>query len=252
MKQILAQLAAAISFFTRIPAWRVVDIPLESYKHIIVFWPISGWLTGAIMAISFALLSSFMPTIIAIILAFAIRMWLTSGLHEDGLSDFLDGFGGGSTRDDILRIMKDSHIGSYALIGMILYAALWIFGVNELPHAWIAKVLFVADPLSKMLSMHFMRSLNYARTANESKAKMVLAKPSFTHTTIATIYGLAPALYFLPWQAYFALIPAFLLVAALRIYVKKRIGGYTGDLCGAVALIAELAIILGVMIYFYN
>lgn len=252
MKQTLAQLAAAISFFTRIPAWRVVDIPLESYKQIIVFWPISGWLTGAVLAISFVLLSSFMPTIIAIIFAFAIRMWLTSGLHEDGLSDFFDGFGGGHTRDDILRIMKDSHIGSYALVGMILYAALWIFGVNELPYAWIAKVLFLADPLSKMLSMHFMRSLQYARTANESKAKMVLAKPNFSHTTIATIYGLAPALYFLPWQAYWALIPAFLLVAALRAYTKKRIGGYTGDLCGAVALVSELAIILAVMIYFYN
>ena len=79
--------------------------------------------------------SSFIfPPVVAVLLGVAARVLVTGALHEDGLADFFDGFGGGTERDSVLRIMKDSHIGSYGVLGLVFYfailVAVWLI-VNE-------------------------------------------------------------------------------------------------------------------------
>ena len=114
-------LLAALMFFTRLPFWRICTVPSECFRHVVSYWSLCGWLTGGVMALSFWVFSIWFPLPVAVLLALCARLFLTGALHEDGLADFFDGFGGGRDREGILRIMKDSHIGSYGVLGLILY-----------------------------------------------------------------------------------------------------------------------------------
>ena len=126
-------LLAAFIFFTRLPLWRLKEVPSECFKYVVPYWPYVGWLTGGIMAVTLWIGTQIMPVSLAWILALGLRLLITGCLHEDGLADFFDGFGGGTTRERTLIIMKDSHIGTYGVIGLIIY-----FLLNN-------QVLFLCD-----------------------------------------------------------------------------------------------------------
>ena len=248
MKSILYQLAAAISFFTRIPLWRIVDIPVKHYSRIICFWPLTGWITGGITALALFGFSMLFPPFLAIILALVVRLLLTGGFHEDGLSDFIDGFGGGRTKADILRIMKDSQVGSYALIGMIVYYLILVTTLDSIPKQLVVSVILAADPFSKLLTVLMMNFLPYARTESESKSKTLYDKLTFGRILAACLSGLILLVVLLKPLFWFATLFPIVLMLFLYFYVRKRIGGYTGDICGATALLCELGFYLSVCV----
>ncbi|HZK68554.1 MAG TPA: adenosylcobinamide-GDP ribazoletransferase [Paludibacter sp.] len=244
MKKILLQLAAAITFFTRLPLWKVLEIPSESFKKIICFWPFTGWITAGFTALAWLAFSMVFPPILAVILAFCCKVLLTGGLHEDGLGDFFDGFGGGRTKEDVLRIMKDSHVGSYALIGMIFYYLLLINTVVSIPKEITAIAIFAADPFSKMLTALMMNLQPYARTEQESKSKTIFEKLSPGRLITILIFGLLPIISLLEVKLWLTIILPIATVSFVFFLAKKRIGGYTGDICGATALLCELSFYL--------
>ena len=107
------RILAALMFFTRLPLWRFKTVDASCFKHVVDYWPFAGWLTGGLMAFTFWLTALFFPVTVAALLAIAVRIALTGALHEDGLADFCDAFGGHNTRDRTLAIMKDSNIRTY-------------------------------------------------------------------------------------------------------------------------------------------
>ncbi|MBQ2585605.1 MAG: adenosylcobinamide-GDP ribazoletransferase, partial [Bacteroidaceae bacterium] len=121
MKSLLYRILAALGFFTRLPFWRIANVPKEYFERVVPLWPLAGWLTGGVMALVFWLCSYILPLNLCLIAAILSRVLLTGALHEDGFADFCDGFGGGGTRERTLQIMKDSHIGTYGVLGLILY-----------------------------------------------------------------------------------------------------------------------------------
>jgi adenosylcobinamide-GDP ribazoletransferase len=246
MKKIFYQIAAAITFFTRIQIWKIIEIPVENYRKIICFWPLTGWITGGILAACWLGFSHLFPPTMAIILALAVRILLTGGFHEDGLGDFFDGFGGGKTKADILRIMKDSHVGSYALIGMIFYYLLLINTLISIPKELIAIVLFVSDPLAKFITSIMMNFLPYARTESESKSKTLYDKLNPIRLIIAGFFGILPLLFFLYKMLWISILAPIAVMLFVLFYSRKRIGGYTGDICGATALLCELSFYISI------
>ena len=122
---------AAFIFFTRLPFWRIAQVPSESFKHVVSYWALVGWLTAGLSVFVLYISSLILPSNIALLLAILTRLLITGCLHEDGLADFFDGFGGGNTKERILSIMKDSHIGSYGVIGLISYIGLLYTKLNE-------------------------------------------------------------------------------------------------------------------------
>ncbi|HLP05757.1 MAG TPA: adenosylcobinamide-GDP ribazoletransferase [Paludibacter sp.] len=254
MKAIGYQLAAAITFFTRLPVWKIVTIPAEAFSNIICFWPMTGIITGSLTALAWLGSSYFFSPIIAIILAFAARVLFTGGFHEDGLADFLDGFGGGRTKADVLRIMKDSHLGSYALIGFVLYYSLLFNSLNSIPKEVIATIIFVSDPFSKFLAILPMNLLPYARTENESKSKTLYKNLTFPRWIIAVIFGFSPIVILLDVKLLPALLLPITILIITYLLLRKKIGGYTGDTCGAIALLCELGFFMAVsgMYHFIN
>ena len=241
-------LAAAITFFTRIPIWKIWEIPAESYKRMIYFWPLTGWITSGITVLSWFAFSQVFPTLVALILSLSVRVLFTGGFHEDGLGDFFDGFGGGRTKADILRIMKDSHAGSYSVLGLIFYFVLLVSTLYSLPAKLIPMVILVADPLSKFITSVMMNLLPYARPENESKSKTIYEKQKWRQLSISFAAGITP-LFFYIQSSYIlsAILPLFVMLY-LYFLAKKKIQGYTGDICGATALLCELGFYLGVLI----
>jgi len=248
MKNILYQIAAAITFFTRIPIWKIMEIPVENYRKIICFWPLTGWITSGITALSWLAFSHAFPPAMAIILALVGRVLLTGGFHEDGLGDFFDGFGGEKSKADILRIMKDSHIGSYALIGIIFYYLLLMNSLISIPKELIAIVLLVGDPLAKFVTSIMMNLLPYARTESESKSKTLYDKLSPVRLIVAGIFGVLPLLFLLDKILWISMLAPTAVMLFMLFYSKKKIGGYTGDICGATALLCELSFYIAIFL----
>ena len=85
---------AAFIFFTRLPFWRLHEPPQACYRTVVEHWPLTGWLTGGVTAVTLWLGTQYMPYALAVLLAIVMRLLLTGALHEDGLADFPDGFGG--------------------------------------------------------------------------------------------------------------------------------------------------------------
>ena len=240
-------LLASFSFFTRLPFWRLADIPAQCYARVVEFWPAVGWLTGGVTALVLLLLLKILPIPVAVIGAYVCRLILTGALHEDGLADFIDGMGGGRSRDRILEIMKDSHIGSYGVIGLICYYGILICCVASLPVSLMPVIVFAADPWGKFCGELIVKALPYARNKENAKNKTVYLQISTSILLLGAVVAGLPGL-LLPYLFWLSLIPPLLTSLSLVIWMKKRIGGYTGDCCGAVFLCCELAYILSATI----
>ena len=238
---------AAFIFFTRLPFWRLHQPPKECYNTVVEHWPLTGWLTGGIMAATLWLCAQALPYYIAVLIAIVMRLLVTGALHEDGLADFFDGFGGGNNRQRILDIMKDSHIGTYGVISLIFYFLLLFFCLSSMPPNMAALAILAADPYAKMLTSQLVTMMPYARREEEAKAKVVYRKISVVSGISLAFQGLLPLGLFIyytgmAWQT-LIFIPA-LVMYFLYLLIWRKIHGYTGDCCGAVCLLVELSVYL--------
>ena len=238
---------AAFIFFTRLPFWRLHQPPKACYATVVEHWPLTGWLTGGVMAATLylsCLLGAHPVYPIAVVLAIVARLLLTGALHEDGLADFLDGFGGGGNdRQRILDIMKDSHIGTYGVLGLGCYLLLLFSSLNWIRPEVAALTIFAADPYSKMLASELIIMMPYARKEEEAKSRTVYRKISGKAGVSLAFQGLLPLalLIFLTdvsWEV-LIFIPA-LVMYFLYLFIWRKLRGYTGDCCGAVCLLVEL------------
>ena len=243
---------ASLIFFTRLPFWRLHEPPKECFNTVVEHWPLVGWLTGGIMAATLWLGAQVLPYSIAVLLAIVMRLLVTGALHEDGLADFLDGFGGGgNNRQRILDIMKDSHIGTYGVIGLILYLLLLFFCLSSMTPEMAALSILAADPYAKMLTSQLITMMPYARKEEEAKAKVVYRQISVAAGISLAVQGPLPLGLFIwytgvEWST-LVFIPA-LVMYFLYLLIWRKIHGYTGDCCGAVCLLVELSVYLTLLI----
>lgn len=243
---------AALIFFTRLPFWRLHQPPKACYETVVEHWPLVGWLTGGVMAATLYGASMVLPYQVAVLVAIVMRLLLTGALHEDGLADFLDGFGGGgNNRQRILDIMKDSHIGTYGVIGLVLYLLLLFFCLSSMSPEMAALAILAADPYAKMLTAQLVSMMPYARREEEAKAKVIYRKITLVSGVSLAVQGLLPIGLFvwymsIAWEA-LIFIPA-LVMYFLYLLIWRRLHGYTGDCCGAVCLMVELSVYLTLMV----
>ncbi len=239
-----ANILASFIFFTRLPFWRLYQPPKEAYATVVEHWPLTGWLTGGIMAATLFGACHILPYPVAVIIAIIVRLFLTGALHEDGLADFFDGFGGGTDRQRILTIMKDSHIGTYGVLALIFYFLLLWGILVSLPPMTAVFAILAADPLAKMFSAQIVNFMPYARREEEAKNKTVYRPISLLSTFSLALQGLLPSLpliLFTDTTWWLVVIAPILIVAFLFLLIWRKLQGYTGDCCGAICLLAELS-----------
>ena len=241
----------ALGFFTRIPVPGWVPYSPERLNHSARYFPWVGILVGAAGAAVFWFARQWLPASLSVILSMAATIRLTGAFHEDGWADTCDGLGGGWDKAQALAIMKDSRIGSYGAIGLVLMllakaAALVEIAAHGIPMAIVAMI--AAHALSRLASTSLIHTLRYVREDETSKSKPLAKQLTPLELWIAGVGGLLPLLLLGPAEALGAVVAVIIATAwAARLFVR-RIGGYTGDCLGAAQQLAELATYLGILI----
>lgn len=233
----------AVAFFTRIPVPASVEFSQASLNRASRYFPAVGWLIGVMCAMALWLLMLVFPQDVAVLISIAISLLLTGCFHEDGLADTCDGLGGGWTREQKLSIMKDSRIGTYGAAALWVSLTLKFVVLSQLINPVLA--LLVAHPLSRIIPTVFIAAMPYVSDVDTSKAKPLAESGSGADTAIAIITGLI-ALIFI--NNPFIILLVLLVVAGVAyIFLKRQIGGFTGDALGAVQQVSELAIYLSLL-----
>ncbi|MBR6287176.1 MAG: adenosylcobinamide-GDP ribazoletransferase [Bacteroidaceae bacterium] len=243
----IREIAAAIMFFTRIPLWRVVKATKEDYRHVLDYWPLTGLITGAGTALVLYASTCLFPLSVAVIIAIAFRLLLTGCLHEDGLADFIDGMGGGSTRERRLEIMKDSHIGTYGVVGLVIYFLIIYNAMQILAFELGVAIIVGTDMWSKLCASFTIENLPYARSEEEAKNRLVYSKGRTAHRVAMLLLAIAPTVVFVPNCIWGAALAPIAVCLTMYFYMKHKIGGYTGDCCGATFLMAEASYYLAAL-----
>ncbi len=236
-------------FYTCIPVGSKIGFSSEMLNKSTRYFPFIGVIVGGIGAVIFWLSSFILPFQVAIALSMTFTIFITKAFHEDGFADFCDGFGGGYTSDRILEIMKDSRIGTYGAVGLVMLLLTKFMSLSSLKALEIPLIIICGHSFSRLLPVCMIYTSIYVRKDALSKSKAIGKKGSVISLLTATFFGLIP-LIFLPWQAIaiIAVLSVFLFII-FRWYAKRKIGGYTGDVLGALQQLTEVTFYLGFLIF---
>ena len=252
----------AMMFYTRIPCPSWVDHSEEYLNKATRYFPLIGWIAGGLSALILYGLHFIFPASVCVVVALAAGVLLTGAFHEDGFADVCDGFGGGWTKEKILMIMKDSAIGAYGAIGLVLLFLLKFQSLIQLISniqysefticnlQFTIFLLFIsAHSVSRIAAISIVFTHQYSREDASSKSKPIAQNFTWKEVIGASFFGLLPlvALSFFQWQLLLALIPVFIARFFLARYFQKWIDGYTGDCLGATQQVCEVIFYLSII-----
>jgi len=243
IRQELTYLFSGLSFYTRIPCPTWVKYSPENLNKSRKYLPLIGIIIGVIAALVFSLSQWLLPASISIALSMIATVYLTGAFHEDGLADCADGFGGGWDKEQILRIMKDSRMGAYGTISLVLILGLKFLLLWELQLVSSELLIFAliaGHSLSRLMASLIMQFYDYVSENSTSKSKSVT---SLKLSVIEMLWSLIPIIVLLIFIAKLsflvAIVPTLLLTWLLAQSYQKRIKGYTGDCLGATQQLTE-------------
>jgi len=236
----------AIQFFTRLPVPRWTGYSERQLNDAARYFPLVGILVGLITGGVYLLAISVFPQPLAVLLAIISGILLTGGFHEDGLADACDGFGGGWDRPQVLAIMKDSRIGSYGVLGLVLALALKFAALAAVPSIQFLVIAVAAHSFSRFMAVSVMATQRYVRDDDSARAKPIAQSISSAGLVCAALFAFAP----LAWLGSAGLAGAtgaLALRLAAAQYIYRRIGGYTGDCLGAIQQVTEIGFYLALL-----
>lgn len=252
MRRELDVFLTAVMFFTRIPlpGWLGYTYDPAYLQQSTRYFPVVGWIVGGVSAGVFALASQGLPVSVSVLLSMSASVVLTGAFHEDGWADVCDGFGGGWTQEQVLDIMKDSRLGTYGSVALMLVLALKACALVEL-HAvggtWgVAVALLVGHSVSRWAATSIIFTHEYVRADARSKAKPVAKGLSATDFALASVLGLGP-MFLVPVSLWWVLIPVVGVRQWLVRWYVRRLGGYTGDALGGAQQITEVALLISLL-----
>ena len=244
--------STALMYFTRIPWASNAPYDERAQREALKYFPLIGWMIGTIGGgVLYAGLQVF-PAGIAVVLAVSVMVMLTGAMHEDGLADSADGFGGGHSKEQVLSVMKDSCTGVFGATALILMFALKLAALIELAQldaTRTALTLAFAQATSRFAVLLIPATLDYAQTAAASKSAAMVGRRC-APSSVAT-GGLVIAVPLLLWDsaaAWVAVVTSLIASLGLARYFYRRIGGYTGDCLGATQQITEAVIYLTLLV----
>lgn len=239
MKPTLHDIAVAVAFLTRIPLRHGPDVVLHRSAR---WFPLVGAIVGALSGGTYWLATQAMAPAPAAVLALLVAALITGGFHTDGLADIFDGLVGGWTRDDRLRILKDSRHGTYGVLAIVLQVALQaaciasltpetgftaIVSAHTLARAVPVLLMFLpAAPGQAGMGATYSRDIEWRDFAIAATVAMVVVLPLAGPATIGLVAALV-----LPNAVFYR-------------FVRDKIGGVVGDALGASEQISESVILL--------
>jgi len=239
-------LKVAAAFLTRLPIRLGDSSGLSALAGAARCFPLVGFGVGLLGGILYALAIALdLPPLLAAIIAVAATVAATGALHEDGLADTVDGFGGGGGRDRKLQIMRDSRIGTYGVIALVLALGARVIALASFEdNADAVAALILCQAASRALIVAAMQREPLARgdglaasAGRPSQAAMLwaLGLGGFTALALAGLDGVA------------ALVAGAAVAWAIAWLARRQIGGVTGDVLGAVQQGSEIAMLLALV-----
>lgn len=235
---ILSDIPAAFSLLTRLPI--PVDHELAGKRAAVATWayPLVGAALGLIAGIIGSLLYWFgAPASIAAIAALVTLAITTGGMHEDGLADCADGFGGAYDKTRRLEIMKDSRIGAYGAIALVLFLLARATSMEALINTTFIPALIAVGAASRLPMVLAMYAMPNARTDGLSSK---VGKPPEIALIIALISTLALCYLCIGWAGILVFGWAMIAAIIMALLAHRSIGGQTGDVLGAMQQWAEV------------
>jgi adenosylcobinamide-GDP ribazoletransferase len=248
MKKQLHIFLNALMFYSRIPVPSWMHHNEEMLNRATVYFPVIGWIVAGISGLVYWLCTWIFPPSVAVLLSMGAGILTTGAFHEDGLADVCDGFGGGWTKIKILDIMKDSRVGTYGVVGLLLALLLKYATLTTLDIRHTLLALIIAHPLSRLTALSMIYTHEYVREDALSKVKPIGKKISLSELLLAGFWAFLPfvfiQLYWPNWAILGVVLPLCITKWYLARYFTKWIGGYTGDCLGSIQQISEIVIYL--------
>jgi adenosylcobinamide-GDP ribazoletransferase len=237
----------ALQFLTRLPVPGSLNYTEQAFADTPRYYPLVGAFIGLLCALVYLGASQMFDQALAVVSMAAFGILLTGAFHEDGLADTFDGIGGGLTREQCLEIMKDSRLGTYGTLAIVLMLLGKITALISLPTVVVFTALVAGHGLSRLSSVLVMKSSDYMRDhgtgkpvssgINRTSLLIAIATGLLLLITVALVVSLPAAIYSITG----------LLIghALMRRYYTPTLRGYTGDTLGAVQQASELGFYLG-------
>jgi adenosylcobinamide-GDP ribazoletransferase len=233
----------AIGLLTRVPMPHLVSTTPDGLARAQRAFPLVGALVGLVVGlVDRCLLGVGIPALAAAALALGASAALTGALHEDGLADVGDGFGGGGDRAAKLSIMRDSRLGTYGAIVLLVGFAARLSALASLPVAAIVPALVVAHALARAAIPVLAANMPFARDDGLGKSA---GRPDMASAVTAVVIGVVLALLCLPAKAaLLAVVVTIAGAAAMVALAWRQIGGVTGDVFGAAEQVVETVVLV--------
>jgi adenosylcobinamide-GDP ribazoletransferase len=242
MKDILL----AVIFLTRLPVKLKEGTESPKLAEVIWAFPVVGVVVGAfaslVMLIGFQL---GLDPLVCGLIAVAAQALITGALHEDGLADVADGFGGGNKVVDKLRIMRDSCVGTYGVLALVFSVTFRAGLIANMTTQTIAVLALIsAGAVSRALVALAMNQLEIVRTDGLATGA---GKPTNEATLVTLALGAAIAFLLLGASGWIVLVVTFGAAVMIGLFAKRQIGGQTGDVLGTVQQVTEATVLLSMV-----
>ncbi|MGL6075090.1 MAG: adenosylcobinamide-GDP ribazoletransferase [Fimbriiglobus sp.] len=239
----------AVQFLTRVPVPGGMNRPNADPKLLreaVIFYPLVGGIIGGLSGCVMALSSVFWPIPVAVLLGLIFEAMLTGAFHEDAVADTCDAFGGGWTKDDVLRIMKDSRVGSFGALGLGLFVALRFAGMLNFSGGGLIAVSMAAGAFGRFAILPIMYLVPPVpnRDGLSKDVGEMITRRMVVIGGLLTLPSLVVLLVWKPFAIPLAILGSGILLAWWGWVCVKRIGGITGDCLGFGCYVAQLVLIL--------
>jgi len=233
----------ALQFLTIIPVPGTRDVDDEALGASMSFFPLVGLLIGLILMGVRYLLAPLLPPSLADILVIAVLVVVTGALHLDGFADTIDGLAGGNDRERTLAIMKDSRIGSFAVVGLVLIVGLKAAALMEIPEMLKSEALIAAPVLGRWSTVQLAAWFDYARSGYGTGQAFVRCTGR-RESAISTLITAVILLIIFGIGGLMPLLVIAIFTALFGLFFKMRLGGVTGDIMGAACEMSEAVVLL--------
>lgn len=235
-----------IQFLTRIPINIYMDVDEGDFRDGIIFFPLVGLIIGMFMVSVYYIASGLGGAFLASVLAVAAEVFITGGLHLDGLGDTFDGLYSNRPKDRILEIMKDSRLGTNAALAIFITILVKIAFIYSFDAQAVYAVLLLMPVFSRLCLVYASRFSVYARSSG--MGNFFIGQINNQHVLIAMLITVVISLINI-WAMPFILIGYGFSMCYVK-HIAGKIGGMTGDTLGALCELSELVYLLYFTIIF--
>ncbi len=236
----MRNLRMALAFLTRIPL-TPTDGGNFSTTGVVLWFPIAGLLIGSLVGASYWIAAQLLPATPAAVVAIGIGIMITGAFHEDGLADTFDALGGGRDRDAALHIFKDSRLGTFGVVALIISILLRVTSLASLDALAGLLVLIAAHGLGRSIAA---ATMGFARPATAGLGTSLMSGVSRRHSVGLGAIGFAIGVLLLGPPGAIGFLGATVAAMILVRWANRTIGGINGDILGAIEQAGEIAVLL--------